>query len=171
MLDLIRTTNARMDHAWMPLAFHTGLEAAERSCFACGGTARMHLGRIGFDREVPRRLTACPRCSIVEDAPADSMFKLSLHDKTLWVDGVLPATRCAGAIFVLSRLRRESLWCAWPRTPTGSLAPSIPLDRWSWPPGPLEVGVILAWDARIAALKCPARRPHALEVPLMGERR
>jgi hypothetical protein len=138
-------------------------------CFACAGPRNLltklvasfpHLG-IG-----PRRISYCPRCGFVEDAPADSTFTFRVYEgQSVRLGGELPNEHWAAALLIKPMVPDERVWWEWPSDgdgrPARSFAPPSP-----WPIGQLEVAVILLSGARLTILcmrgrgdREPAERP------------
>jgi hypothetical protein len=110
----------------------------------------------------PRRLTLCPICGVLEDAPATSDVGFDLDGRTLRLCGEFPRERWTAAVLIGSSYPADSIQLMWPTLDDGAPAPFLELPP-IWPPGPLRLSVFIMWDANFAVVSRMARDPSRPE--------
>jgi hypothetical protein len=110
----------RLAFNWLPFAEPGSLRLEERPCAGCGRRARGFVARLALPGAPPRRVTVCPRCQFVEDAPASSGVALALEDgRTLRLQGTLPAGAWQARLRLWAQDRRNGVTLPWPGAADG----------------------------------------------------
>jgi hypothetical protein len=105
-----------------------------------------------------RRLSICPRCDIVEDAPVSSDLALRLEAGAAVLTGSLPQHAWTGMLLLACQDDAASVAVPWPaadRRPACALRPRRDL----WPPGAVKATLVLMIRTRLLLLQAPGRRP------------
>ena len=104
-----------------------------------------------------RRISFCPRCGFVEDAPLDSDVTLSVIDGVVRLEGRLPSVQWIAGLRINSRWPPERYWWEWPAASEGGPARLFEPPR-PWPPGPLTVALVLLHGSQITIVSQTTRR-------------
>ena len=124
-------------------------------CFGCGRAAKAFTARLRVPGVSRRRITVCPHCSVVEDAPAHSNLTLSLHNGSLVrVSTDVPQGRWTGGLLLVSKLASDTRRFAWPSKDDGTPVETFQI------PDPLPVGLVhvvllMLWEGNLACVAQP----------------
>lgn len=133
---------------WMPFAksLHAGVPTVCPVCERQANVLQVAMRPQGVSK---RRLTLCPICGVLEDAPITSNFSFTLERRTVRLGGDLPQRDWSAAVLLGSPYPADSLQLVWPQLEGGSPAPELELPA-DWPLGPLRLSVFLLWEANFA---------------------
>jgi len=102
---------------WTHFAQMSESSASGKPCFVCHKRTATFEGRFhGVQGVVPRRVTTCPRCGIIEDVPANWDISLAIHasTRTIHLSGKLHGHTCiARAVSCFGRSCRRFDWPAY----------------------------------------------------------
>lgn len=133
------------------------------SCGHCGAVRSEAINDFAMPWK-PRRIGACPRCQIAEDAPADFALDFRVHaDRQAELLGPLPPGRFAGIAVVWATTPAAGAVLRWPVDAEGRPLRRMALDV-DWPRGTTRVTLWLMFDLDYVTLN---HRVTGAELPTL----
>ena len=138
--------------SWIPLVSQYNSLKTLTQCFICGEHSNTIIASLWISNTPCRRVSICPYCGVIEDAPIESNITFSLWDRSsLHVEGSLPHERWTGGILIGSSLPAENIGLEWPAKSDGTPATVLNLPT-RLPPGPIQISVIMFWAGNFAII-------------------
>jgi hypothetical protein len=136
---------------WAGYSSWEGAADANRPCAVCGLPLRSFVASLCIPGVSRRRLTVCPCCQVVEDAPVESGITLAIvGGKSLRLLGRLPTSNWT-ALLLLNSWGIEAV-SEWPAAqnclPVELFEPASTL-----PPRQVDVSLFLLWQYQVVILK------------------
>lgn len=159
VIEFLYSGGTMMFQEWMRLV-RSRRSIPSSPCFQCGADTSDLILRLRVSGGHTRRLRACPRCDVIEDAPLRSYLTLRLEGDRMLLGGDLPTRAWSAGLRLGCQNEPESHAHDWPADPRGTPA------RWfappqPWPPGALKIALILMVGASLAIVQVPGRDPVA----------
>lgn len=157
LMDFLAHRGPRVFSVWLPFAVPEEPEDTRgRRCPACRlphNTLTSLEAIVDAGDGLRRRLSFCPRCGVVEDAPvgSDASFSIGPGQTLRLRYRSAFAKAWAGALVVRSQMAHDRMLWNWPAAadgrPARQFSPAEP-----WPVGPLDVGLMIVSHAKLTIL-------------------
>lgn len=159
-------------HGWIRSA-HVDAESDAPVCPACrNANHRVTRYRASFrGGAVPaRRVSFCPSCSVIEDAPIDNDLALGRHDGAFELSGTRPHERWSAALVIVEQGQVGRQVHRWPADENGRpVARFEPAE--ALPPGPFDAVLVLMHRTRLVLAVQKTRAALEIVSPQAEDRR
>lgn len=136
--------------SWLPFARTYRSISSSTQCFVCGQRTNTLIVNFRIPKVSRRRISICPCCGVIEDAPIKSNITFSIFNKSIVkLEGSLPKEKWTVGLLLQSSLPSDYISLEWPTDSNGSPTKFINLPN-VWPLGPTRVSVIVMWGGSFA---------------------
>jgi hypothetical protein len=158
MLRFVFLRGSMPSTAWQRLAGPLSAAPEARRCYGCDNPANVFDARLRVHGAAPRRLTLCPRCGIIEDAPRDfaGAMRFSVEGARIHLSGRHPGAPWAAGLLYDPPLAAERQGFLWPTDAQGCPLPSFEPPE-PWRGGVVRLAIYVLWGGEMATLQLPAR--------------
>ena len=101
---------------------------------------------------MPRRVTVCPRCHFIEDAPINSDLQLTVDEGTIRLHGTVPADNWEARVRVWAQDRSNGVSYEWPSCADGTPVRDFKLPSNTSIPGVCSVNLAIVHELNFTIL-------------------
>jgi hypothetical protein len=158
MLRFVFLRGSMPSTAWQRLAEPLLAAPEARRCYGCDNPANTFEARLRVHGAAPRRLTLCPRCGIIEDAPRDfaGAMRFSVEGTRIHLSGRDPGAPWTAGLLYDPPLAAERQGFLWPTDARGFPLPSFEPPE-PWRGGVVRLAIYVLWGGQMATLQLPGR--------------